>query len=151
MSKNVVEIDESQMTSQHGAYTLHAGLSKLYARMHMHTPTRWGTHVHARTHAQACTHRPIYNTYCFSTAKMISWMRLSVTSYVHCLPCFMWSRRLPSFDKSQIVMTQKRGIFMSNLTMHSDYYEYAPYNLETGASNFAHGVNLWDPYNRQDN
>ena len=47
-------------------------------------------------------------------------------------------------------MTQKRGIFMSNLTMHSDYYAHAPYNLETDSSNFSHGVNLWDPYNRQD-
>jgi hypothetical protein len=36
---------------------------------------------HAR-HAQACTHRPVCNTYCFSTAKMVSWTRLNVTLYV---------------------------------------------------------------------
>jgi hypothetical protein len=48
------------VTSQHGAYALRAGLTRLYARMRMHTFTRPGNH----THAQACTHRPICNTYC---------------------------------------------------------------------------------------
>ena len=36
---------------------------------------------HAR-HAQACTHTPVCNTYCFSTAKMVSWTRINVTLYV---------------------------------------------------------------------
>ena len=44
-----------------------------------------------RTHTQACTHRHICNTYCFSIASMVSWTRLSVTLYVHCLSCFeLW-------------------------------------------------------------
>jgi hypothetical protein len=30
----------------------------------------------------------IYNTYCFSTATMVARTRLSVTIYVHCLPCY---------------------------------------------------------------
>ena len=37
------------MTSQYGAYALHAGLARLYARMRVHTPTRPGTHMHAQT------------------------------------------------------------------------------------------------------
>jgi hypothetical protein len=43
------------MTSQYGAYALRAGLASLYVLMRMHTPTRPGTHMHAR----ACTHRTI--------------------------------------------------------------------------------------------
>ena len=52
LSKNVVETEGSQMTSQYGAYSLRAGLARLYARMRMHTPTRLGTHMHARTRAK---------------------------------------------------------------------------------------------------
>ena len=55
------------MTSQYGTCTLRAGLARLHAFMRMHTPARLGTH----THAQACTHRPVCSTYCFSTAKMV--------------------------------------------------------------------------------
>ena len=35
------------MTSQYGAYALRAGLARLHARTHMHTPTLPGTHMHA--------------------------------------------------------------------------------------------------------
>jgi predicted RNA polymerase sigma factor len=54
ISKNIVETDRSQTTSQYGAYSLHAVLARLYARMRMHTPTRWGTYMHtcARMHTQ---------------------------------------------------------------------------------------------------
>jgi hypothetical protein len=51
ISKNIVETEGPQVTSQYGAYALHAGLARLYARMRMHTPTRPGN---ARTHARAC-------------------------------------------------------------------------------------------------
>jgi hypothetical protein len=68
MSKNIVETEGPQMTSQYGAYALHPEL----ARMRMHTPTRPSTHMHARTHVQACTHRRMCNNYCFSTATMVS-------------------------------------------------------------------------------
>jgi hypothetical protein len=37
------------MTSQYGEYAYRAGLSRLYARMRIHTPTRSGTHTHAHT------------------------------------------------------------------------------------------------------
>jgi hypothetical protein len=55
MSKNVVETEGSQMTSQYGAYALRAGLARLYARKRMHTPTRPGTHMHARIRKHAHT------------------------------------------------------------------------------------------------
>jgi hypothetical protein len=49
------------------------------------------THSHARTSIRTPTrahmHTEICNTYCFSTATMVSWMRLGVTLYVHCLSC----------------------------------------------------------------
>jgi hypothetical protein len=46
-----------RMSSQYGAYTLHAGLATLCARMRMHTPTRPATHMHARTSKHAHTDR----------------------------------------------------------------------------------------------
>ena len=49
MSKNVLETEGPQMTSQYGAYALRAGLAKLYAR------TRPVTHMHGRTHKHAHT------------------------------------------------------------------------------------------------
>ena len=54
------------MTSQCGAYALHAGLARLHALIRMHTPTRLRTHMHAHAH------RPISNTYCFCTVTMIA-------------------------------------------------------------------------------
>ena len=53
MSKNIVETEGPQMTSQYGVYALRAGLARLYARMRMHTPTRPGNHKHARTRKDA--------------------------------------------------------------------------------------------------
>jgi hypothetical protein len=55
MSKNIVETEGPQMTSQYSAYALHAELARLYARMRMHTSTRSGTHMHARTRKHAHT------------------------------------------------------------------------------------------------
>ena len=52
------------MTSQYGAYALHAGLARLHALIRMLTPTRPCTNMHARTQ------RSISNTYGFSTATM---------------------------------------------------------------------------------
>jgi hypothetical protein len=43
------------MKSQHSAYALRAGLARLYARKRMHTPTRPGTQMHARTRKHAHT------------------------------------------------------------------------------------------------
>jgi hypothetical protein len=59
MSKNVVETKGPHMTLQYGGYALHAGLARLYACMHVHMYL--GTHMH----------RPICNTYCFSTVTVV--------------------------------------------------------------------------------
>ena len=63
MSKNVVEPEGPQITSQYGAYELHAGKARLHARTRMSTPTRTSTHTDA--------HEEISNTYCFSSATRI--------------------------------------------------------------------------------
>ena len=55
MSKIWVENEGPQMSSQYGAYALHAGLAKLYVRMRMHKPTHPATHMHARTSQHAHT------------------------------------------------------------------------------------------------
>jgi hypothetical protein len=57
MSKNVVEKDGPQMTSQRGAHVLRAWLARLYARMRMHTPTRLGTHMHVRASMHTQTNK----------------------------------------------------------------------------------------------
>jgi hypothetical protein len=55
MSKILGETEGPQITSQYGSYALRAGLARLHARMRMHTPTRLGTHLHARTLKHAYT------------------------------------------------------------------------------------------------
>jgi hypothetical protein len=57
MSKNVVETEGPQLMS-HGVYALRAGLARPYTRMRIYTPTRPGTHMHARTRKHA--HTDIY-------------------------------------------------------------------------------------------
>jgi hypothetical protein len=47
MSKNMVETEGPQLTSQYGAYALHAGLARLHAPMRMHTLKRPGTNTRA--------------------------------------------------------------------------------------------------------
>ena len=46
--KNMVETEGPQMTSQYGAYALHAGLAGLRALMRIHTFTRPGIHMDPR-------------------------------------------------------------------------------------------------------
>ena len=66
----MMETEGPQMTAERGAYALHAGLARLHALLRMHTPTRPGNHMHARTHTYAHK-RLISGTYCFSTATVI--------------------------------------------------------------------------------
>jgi hypothetical protein len=46
-----MEIEEPQITSQYGAYALHAGLATLHVLMRMLMPTPQGTRTQARAHA----------------------------------------------------------------------------------------------------
>ena len=55
MSKNIVKTEVPQLKSQYGAYVLRVGLSRLCARIRIHTPTRSGTHMHGRTHKHVHT------------------------------------------------------------------------------------------------
>ena len=52
-------------------------------RAQAHARARAPTHTRAHTH----THTQICNSYCFSTATVVSWTRPNVTLYVHCLSC----------------------------------------------------------------
>jgi hypothetical protein len=72
MSKNVVETEGPQMTSQYGAYALHAILTRLHALMRMNMPTRPGTHMHA------CTDQGHNNLQ----------TRLNAKLHVHCPSCY---------------------------------------------------------------
>jgi hypothetical protein len=47
--KNMAKTEKPHMTSQYGAYALHAGLARLHTLTRIHTPTRPGTNMHART------------------------------------------------------------------------------------------------------
>jgi hypothetical protein len=59
MPKHIAETEGPQMTSQYGAYALHAGLARLHARMRMHNTTCLGN-PHARTHALTHSHTDEY-------------------------------------------------------------------------------------------
>jgi hypothetical protein len=50
VSKNMVEPEGPQTTSQYGAYALHAGKARLHAGTHMHTPTLTHARSHTLTH-----------------------------------------------------------------------------------------------------
>ena len=62
---------------------LHAGSVRLHARKH--TPAR--VDPHTLTH---CLPTEMCNICFFSTATMVSCMRLSFTLYVHCLSCYIF-------------------------------------------------------------
>jgi hypothetical protein len=88
MSQNIVDTEGPQITIWR--IRVACWISKAtctYAHAHSHATGYPHARTHARPPAQACTHRPICNTYCFSTATIVSWTRLIVTLYVHCLSC----------------------------------------------------------------
>jgi hypothetical protein len=91
ISKNVVETEGSQMTSQYGAYALRAWLARLYARMRMHTTTCPGTYMHACTCKHAHTDQYV-TLIAFYTATMVSWTHLNVALHVHCVSCSYYYR-----------------------------------------------------------
>jgi hypothetical protein len=85
------------MTSQYGAYALHAGLARPYALIRMHTPTWPGTNMHARTH------RSISNTYCFSTATIIR-ERASMLGYKYIACLLFWAFSTAENFKTWLVL-----------------------------------------------
>ena len=78
------------MTSQYGAYASHAGLARLHARMRMHTPTRPGTHMHARTRKHAHTDQYVI----LIAFPQPQWFRERASmlryTYIVCLVTFIW-------------------------------------------------------------
>ena len=52
-AENMVEPERPQMTSQHGAYALHAEQARLHARIYTR-PSAWAT---TQTHAHKHTHK----------------------------------------------------------------------------------------------
>ena len=102
------------MTSQYGAYSLHAGLARLRARMLMHTRTRPRARVPARTHAR--THRPTSYTYCFSTATMITLqLRTLLLSFIILLTASTLHKRPRSIPYPQVAL---HAMFVNQLTYH---------------------------------
>jgi hypothetical protein len=73
MSKNVVENEGPQMTSQYGAYAMNAELARLHA--HVHAPG----YRHSRTHTYAHTYQLVILT--DSPRQQL----FRVTLHVHCL------------------------------------------------------------------
>jgi hypothetical protein len=98
MSKNLVQTEKPQMTSQHGAYALRAGLARLYARMRKHTPTGPSTHMHARTRKHAHTDQYVM-LFAFPQQQ---WFRERTSmlryTYIACLVCFRRVRKIAKSD-----------------------------------------------------
>jgi hypothetical protein len=67
--------------------------------------TRTRTHTSTRSHTH--TQTEICNTYCFSTATMVTWTRLNVMLYEHFLSCLYLSKetRLTRFMPSRVNFT----------------------------------------------
>jgi hypothetical protein len=81
MSKNLVDTEGAQMTSQYDAYVLLAGLEGIHELMRMHTPTRPSTHMRARTSTRAHTDQQ---------AILIAFPQLLLSSYLCSFPEFKW-------------------------------------------------------------
>ena len=79
MSKHYAEPEKQQaMWRMRAAYWINKATRE---KAHVHALAT--TYIHTHTHTEVC------NTYCFSTATMVSWRRLIVTLCVHCLSCFV--------------------------------------------------------------
>jgi hypothetical protein len=105
MSKNAVETEGPQMTSQYGAYTLGAGLARLYAHMRLHMPTRSRTHMHARAimHTQA------------NMQYLLLFHSNNITLYVHRLSCSLSAPHITSAPHSQDTLSMYYSVSMTEL------------------------------------
>ena len=88
ISKKYGGASGSQTTSQYAYALTRCMLDKQgYMRARACACPR-SRHTHAR--ARAHTSTQICNIYCFSTATVVTWTRLNITLYVHCLPCYIF-------------------------------------------------------------
>ena len=81
------------------------------------------------THAQGLMRRPICNTYCFSTATMVSWKRLIVTLYVHCQYCLILRAKqifIFIFWKATIFSDMCKWIFFDEHILNYESYFFDP-------------------------
>jgi hypothetical protein len=105
MSKNVVEPEGQQFTSQCGAYALHAGWARLYARMRIHTPTRFivtlyvycvscceNVFVYLFRFKDCLVERPAYHAVNYSN---FDTLRTTIVSHSQILGAFGLSRKSP--------------------------------------------------------
>ena len=88
MSKNVVEPEKPQTTSQYETYALHAGLERRYVLIRTHMPTHPDTHMHAR--ARTHTHKYVILT----AFPRQQWFRerasLLCYTYIACIILLLW-------------------------------------------------------------
>jgi hypothetical protein len=68
-----------------------------------YTSARTCTRPRARASTHPPTHTPICNTYCFSTVTMVTWTRLIVTLYAHCLYCLLYVMHVDPFASNHFV------------------------------------------------
>jgi len=47
----------------------------------------------------------IFNTYCFTTAKMVTQQRLNITLHIHCRPCWFWEVKLTTVKRGHSSLT----------------------------------------------
>ena len=99
------------MTSQYGAYALRAGLARLYARMRINTPTRPGTHMHARTRKHAHTDQHVI----LVAFPLQEWLRERASvlcyTYIACLFYFCYSTFYLILMQANSTTDQHRTIF----------------------------------------
>jgi hypothetical protein len=137
-----------------------------HAHAHAHAHAPWHSPKHARTHAcvRTHTHRKICNTYCFSTATIVSQNRLIVTLYVHCLYCIYfrlifvfksWRSLIcncnisrPKMAKSISLVTGHKKLMVSIRTSHSNELN-GNWNRKHGSKGFAFPDEIPWKYNKK--
>ena len=103
---------------------MHAGLVTLHART--------GPRACARKHT--LTHIEISNPCCFSTATMVSWTRLIVTLYVHCLSCFSLLTEFQNFTPTDGLCLSSHTGWISGSFGHLPL-ACPPYHARTSPTN----------------
>jgi hypothetical protein len=115
----VVQTEGPQMTSQYDAYALRAGLARLNRLMRMHTPTRPGTHMHARTHARARKLTQTNKQYLLLFHGNNNSRKMDVTLCVHCLSCLNFKQRMPYMNRQIVTVIFVTGACTSHVELSS--------------------------------